>query len=988
MRTVYTNGVCQEGLYYASPPLYAELMHWLTRGGPVSDKLLITLYKYFIRMTTRSTPFGVFSGVAVGRWGSETDWRIEPDGRQRMIRLDANYVSQLFGTLNADTTVRTQLTYSVNSTLWAIADTVRYIGYTEQDGRRVYYQNEVAINPHLHLILEQAQNGRLFSTLVQLLVTSGIEPSEATEYIHALIDNQLLVSELGVNLTGPDPLTGLLNRLQTLQTTGPLMGQISQMQIWLQAQTIPAYNQLATALQDLIGAKDPNIVQCDTLFCADRLVLSQSVRDLLSSQLSALTALNNPVASPQLDAFKRRFFERYENQTVPLLLALDPDSGIGYGEAHELPTPWLDDLPWPSSASARTQALPTDALLMLYTDALRHQQTMIRLTRAQLDELTSNRAGALPDSAYALGSVLREADSPDLLFVLKAMSGPSAANLLGRFAAATVDLEDDLRQALQQEQQAYPDAVLAELVYLPESRTGNVLRRPNLRAYEIPILTSSTVPLSNQLPLNDLLISVPNGQRVVLSSKKLAKRVIPRLSTAHHVQAGGLVHYRFLYDLQHQEDSLRVAWDWGLLNTMPFLPRVQYEQVILQRARWFIRQRDWNSVQSVEAQRTWKQQQGLPRFVVLAESDNELVIDTNDPTGWLIIEQTLKKNGQVILFEWLEATAPSMAQSTDGRRWCHEIVIPLCTARSQLLKPLAPPAHRPLNESETPRQFPPGSEWVYVKLYTGAARIDSLLNEKISPLLSQLRQKTLCQSWFFIRYADPEKHLRLRFRAQPGQQRALLDAVSQWTRDLLSEDKRLHRIQYDTYERELERYYPLTIDACEAWFSYDSDTVLTLLAFLHNDPHEWQRLRVACLTVQALLTAWQYDLPAQITIIESWRDSFLKEFEADKPLLTKLNDLFRAYKSFFTIPQVESEPQLVGILTEYERQAGKLYAWLCSLPASPEAITADKLIPHLAHLFINRLFEDSPRKNEVVVYFFLYKLLKQWKAIRSSSTHA
>lgn len=36
------------------------------------------------------------------------------------------------------------------------------------------------------------------------------------------------------------------------------------------------------------------------------------------------------------------------------------------------------------------------------------------------------------------------------------------------------------------------------------------------------------------------------------------------------------------------------------------------------------------------------------------------------------------------------------------------------------------------------RTFLPGSEWVYLKLYTGAKTADELLTDYISPLLNQM----------------------------------------------------------------------------------------------------------------------------------------------------------------------------------------------------------------------------------------------------------
>ncbi|UFH55061.1 lantibiotic dehydratase [Spirosoma sp. KNUC1025] len=983
MRDVYQNPLCQEGIYYASPGLYAELTHWLAGSSP-TEKLLSTLYKYFIRMATRSTPFGLFAGVSVGKWGTETRLTIDRERIQRNVRLDTNYVSQLTGAVDAHPLVRMQLSYSVNATLWPIADTVRFIGYSEQEGQRSYYQNEIHQDAYLSLILKKAQHGQSFQELVELLTNADITPDAATGYIHSLIDNQVLVSELGVNLTGSDPLERLLSQLRALQDVDFLSAPMARIQAWLQAETIPAYGQIDARLRELIATKESNVVQCDTLFPNDQLVLSEAIRSGLVSQLTALTKLNRPAGNALLDTFKRRFFARYENQAVPLLLALDPDVGIGYADNHELPASWLDRLPWGQSGGASNAlSVSADAVLRLYAEAARNQQRVVNLTSDDLDALASHHpASALPASAYVLGSFLNETDAKEPLFVLKAMGGPSAANLLGRFAHTTSDLTEALQETLRHEQAAYPDAVLAELVHLPESRTGNVLRRPVLRSYEIPVLTSSTVLEPNQLPLNDLLVSVPHGQQVVLWSKKLQQRVIPRLSTAHHVQASGLAHYRFLYDIQHQADNLRVAWDWGLLKTMPFLPRVQYENVILHRSRWYFTQTDIWSDQRFEA--GWldlKHRYNIPRFVVLAEADNELVLDTDHPASLAILQQAFKKEGQITLFEWLEETIRPLTRSADGQRWCHEFVIPLTTFRHPPVRPSTYSVHTVSASSSAARQFPPGSEWCYVKIYAGAAVLDELLTEKITALLNHLNEKRLFKSWFFIRYADPEKHLRLRFRAERGQETALLGGIGGWANTLMATDKRIHRVQFDTYVPEIERFGPYAIEACENWFSNDSQSVLDILATPTDSQPEWERLRIGCLAVHRLLIAWQFDHPTQLMVVENWRNAFLQEFQADKNFQARLNELFREYKPYLTRPRAEAEPQLINLLTDYQQQAERFFNELSQIPPSLRIISTADLLPHISHLFINRLFADSQRKHELTVYSFLFKLLKQWKAI-------
>jgi thiopeptide-type bacteriocin biosynthesis protein len=60
------------------------------------------------------------------------------------------------------------------------------------------------------------------------------------------------------------------------------------------------------------------------------------------------------------------------------------------------------------------------------------------------------------------------------------------------------------------------------------------------------------------------------------------------------------------------------------------------------------------------------------------------------------------------------------------------------------------------------RTFLPGSEWIYFKIYTGEKTADNILVKLITPILKKLQKEQQIEKWFFIRYSDPDFHLRIR----------------------------------------------------------------------------------------------------------------------------------------------------------------------------------------------------------------------------------
>ena len=157
--------------------------------------------------------------------------------------------------------------------------------------------------------------------------------------------------------------------------------------------------------------------------------------------------------------------------------------------------------------------------------------------------------------------------------LLHDVGGPSGANLLGRFCHGDPDLHANVAEHLREEEALDPDALFAEVVHLPEGRLGNVLLRPLLRRGEIPYLGRSGSPADQQIPVTDLTLRLVDD-RFVLRSRRLGRRIVPRLTTAHNFRGRALNIYRLLGLLQSEGRLPGCTWDWGALAALPFLPRV------------------------------------------------------------------------------------------------------------------------------------------------------------------------------------------------------------------------------------------------------------------------------------------------------------------------------------------------------------------------------------------------------------------------------
>jgi hypothetical protein len=272
-------------------------------------------------------------------------------------------------------------------------------------------------------------------------------------------------------------------------------------------------------------------------------------------------------------------------------------------------------------------------------------------------------AAGLPDSFSAMvkihAALPNDIDNGNYTLSFHSVTGPSGGNLLGRFCHLDPGIEKLTRDILEEEERQSPDCLFAEIVHLPESRTGNILMRPVLRKYEIPYLCNSSLDKKFQIPVSDLLVGI-EADKVTLRSRKLNKQVIPRLTTAHNFNLTTVPVYQFLCDLQYQAIH-HADWQWGVLSNCPFLPRVSYGRFILSNARWILTKEEMNACDKKNDERVLsafseiKKLKNLPDYVRLTQGDNELLLHLQNIFCIRLLVAEVNKAGSVTLTEVTDA---------------------------------------------------------------------------------------------------------------------------------------------------------------------------------------------------------------------------------------------------------------------------------------------------------------------------------------------
>ncbi len=278
------------------------------------------------------------------------------------------------------------------------------------------------------------------------------------------------------------------------------------------------------------------------------------------------------------------------------------------------------------------------------------------------------------------------------------------------------------------------------------------------------------------------------------------------------------------------------------------------------------------------------------------------------------------------------------------------------------------------------RTFIVGDKWLYFKVYSGFKIADLLLTDVIAPVANQLLNKGVISKWFFIRYNDPELHLRVRFLlTNSGKMEEPIKMLNRSLQPYI-QNNLVWKVQIDTYQREIERYGEDTMEHSESLFFYDSHYFAEILKSIRGDDAEEFRWMSVLVSVDALLNDFSYNLQQKIMFISMVKETFVREFGMENSR-SQLSDKYRVHREKVEKLLEASDQKhqaFHAILAERSKMQQPIGSQIGQLTENEE--TLNRLLSSYTHMMINRWFRSKQRMHEAVVYDFLLKFYKSKSA--------
>jgi lantibiotic biosynthesis protein len=964
-----------------------NLYDMLSRADPSGKgdpEAAAKLLRYLIRMSTRPTPYGLFAGVALVQWGAETDLSLAPGPPHTRTRPDMAWLLRLVMEAESRPEVRRRLCYIANGRAFAHAGRVFLPEAAPMADKGPAPAVSVRASNVVRRALALARTPISHECLVSELATTvaGATAERVEKLIEELWRQTLLLTDLRPPLTEPRPANYVVCRLRdnpgAADLLGPMQGALAAMAEWDAApieEAAAAYRKLAEDPEANAPTISEPSAQVDMSLAISGSRISRSVADEAARAAELLLRLTPlPAGLPYLEAYHRAFEARYGTEReVPLLELLDPNFGLGP------PAPFHGSAP---GGDPRKAVLRQQTLYELAVTAIRDRQLVVELDEEKLGRLESWNPTALTAplsldlSVFVVAESATDLDSGRFQLVVGPNLGAIAAGRnLGRFAdllgeQATAALEEVGRA----ESSLYPDGLWTELAYLPlRFRSANVAVRPHPRPYEITVGTTSGRPPDRVIPLDELIVGTRAGRFYVRWPARGAEVIACTGHMLNNMQAPDVC--RFLDDVRRDGRAQFSSFDWGSASALPVLPRIQVGRIVLCPARWRLDAGAGaalafnSSAGFLTSLRKWRADWCVPRYVYLSFGDNRLLLDLENEAQADQLRAELRRlpeNAQLLLEEALPGPKHAWVEGPEGH-FITELMVPLVLQPDRGAAEAASSSPRLLPSfTGADRVRPPGSDWLFAKLYCPRAFEDDLLIGPVAELCQQVIAMGAASDWFFLRYADPDPHLRLRFHGQSERLMGeLLPHICAWAHGPIAEGL-CTRLSFDTYDRELERYGGTEgTTAAEAVFGADSRAVIEMLRLSREGILGMDMTSLAVLSVDDLLTG----LGASAAERVDWYRQRVSSRTVASEEYRRRKDILRPLMG--DPEQIRSRPggdALARVLAARSNELASVTRQLDALAAAG-ALTQPKsmLFGSYVHLHCNRLLAGDRAAEELVL---------------------
>lgn len=951
------DSVFREKVSIASQSLLDMMNIYMKKPDQLSGKKLIGLHisimKYLIRSRTRTTPFGLFSGVGIGKFSESEKFPKLETKYAKKVNIDSEW---LFGVISyIEKLYAENLEFRLNDACYIKGNRVILIYSTEKDAEEI----SIRFTKVFQVLCDYVKDYKDYKKIVDIIHYEYPDTSveKIKSYIDELISKGFLISKLRPSFNNPNPLIYLIEQcnVAALPNISKKIIEIKNLcQEYIQTdigEGSSKYYEIIDRMKELY--KCSSYLQIDTVIENGNFQLKQDISGKIGELASFFVYISNNIKSQNgyLEHYKSKFIEKYGmEREIPLLEMIDSSNGIG------APSPYLkpkNDFYDEYNIKDNYNYDLKNYFMTEYEKALKNNSD-INIDMDIIQKITDCTVEdeEIPIS-LELYFILKQKDGKINLYLSPNCGSFGAGKTFGRFSVLSSEFAKLLKKCNFEERKIRDKNVeMCEISFLPSPiRNGNVVRTLSFREKEMAVFTNGNKDIKDRISLNDIYIGVFNG-KFYARNKKNDKQITFEANNMYNPMLSPNV-FRFIQDISCDGKRAWSEFPWNYIYaSLRHVPAIKFKDIVIQNERWKINSQEvgLNDNGFIGFKERFVKlviKYNIPSDIYIVDTDNRIKLDLTKELSMRIIYDELKKHkDRDLIFEKVEDGEDIIYD--DGLSYMTEIVVPIFRKNKEEIS-IIPPSRISVFREE--HIILPFDNWLYLKLYCNQNREEELIAFYIMDFCEELKKKYGIE-YFYMRYADPKPHIRLRLHASKSLLLQVYPQIMNWNSELFS-DQVIGDISISVYEREVERYGGLTLmEVAEKLFFEDSYIVESILRLKRLGKLTLTLEEIAIISIIMYVSRFykEFDQQLNFLLVNYHSSDFMSEFKKKKENLLKVCNFEKGWDNLIE----REDGKIIYELLIRRNQLIDLYREGIEKTNSDQLFKND-IVASVIHLHCNRL---------------------------------
>lgn len=931
----------------------------------ISKNMVKSIYKYLLRSSVRSTPYGLNAGIMLGEFNNEYD--LTGFENKKKARPDAEWLVGITKLLRD--VMGEDLKIIKNDAI--LIDSFSVVKLWDS----CYMQNlnEIGINTQINLTDLVAEIFKITNDYISIKEIIIILQNKYTNYnndklyllIRKLVDNEFLISDFSFSTLINDQLAHTIDTLKKYSKNYKITKELLEIQ-----RLINEYNNIdiGNGITEYLNIKNKmeylfkcnNYLQID-MYNTKRIYLKPKLKEELEDFVEFLYKWTS---YDSYSNYINKFREKYGEQSVKLTDLINLEIGLGIPERDG------------NNSSKYYEQFLTNLVQLILKDKDHIDLSQIK-TENFIEE--HNNYSVSAELAFY---VQFDGDSYKLI-VTPMLGSEQKWKSFGRFAYL-FDEKTILNEIIPLNN-GYKNV---ELVFPPKNAHHlNVMTCLSDKKAYLEINTNKKIEGKERISLEDIYVYINKSSELTFVQKS-TNDILTFNSMNKYMPDKNPDIFRVIIDIINNQkpalESFMFALSNVLKNISGYIPEIRYKNIIIKPESWKIEENllfnnhkfiEFNKFQKIISKLLDNDE--LPCEIYTGPLDQKLILNLKKDIDVSLFYDMLKKDSKMLIHKNIFNLSNLVVSNDKNERFISEFVFqfeqskfetPIDYKYSPVRIPFVDHKELRMNSSFL------SDNWITLKLYINSNLEDRILVNQIKSIVEKLCNEKAITHFFYLRYTDPARHLRIRLKIGDNKN-VVLDSIFILV-DYLKKNKILNNAIIEGYSPEYNRYGGL---ACqinfEKVFFVNSIISMYLIDFILHKQISVSKQNLFLLASYKLLKDMNIADEEMLIYLERYNNSNIESVYYNR----FKSDLF----SYFISEDFEYKIRkdigvnLMVILDKGKETYFKYWEKIENLYPSnefDEIIKKRYIINSLLHMFFNR-FIGIDRDNEVRLLSVLRKLI-------------